>query len=437
MVDARQPTNIVYRGELNHVEFILATGDLFDADVDAIVNSEQTDFILSGNLQSVSGQIYKRYGATIQRELDAVTEGQVLRAGTVIVTSGGRDFQCIFHAGFHDPDDWPALRAEKAATKNLSGGLRDSRETDYFAAIGCCVTQILHAAASRKLKSVGFPLIGTGVFGLNEKMLILQFLDAIESLDERLSDGTKLEVWLVIRDRAKFESTVGVFLDLLMQARSKSVSVQIEQSGMPILDRFATHMLKRTNEEWAKWQLFRYAEIALEIMCYGLARGTVPAQKPEAVFKEHYAPTFGPLQQMAQQLAAGPFHEKAWGTGLFARVLKDTKCAQALSGVINQRNNLAHGRQTLSLNEIKNQVMQALELGSWKRISETDGTLQLSDWRPWIGMRSNEKSQFGLFQSWKKEARCYLVPDTGEIFELPRDETPSGVRYRQVNRISP
>ena len=72
MVDARQPTNIVYRGELNHVEFILATGDLFDADVDAIVNSEQTDFILSGNLQSVSGQIYKRYGATIQRELDAV-----------------------------------------------------------------------------------------------------------------------------------------------------------------------------------------------------------------------------------------------------------------------------------------------------------------------------------------------------------------------------
>src|SRR5215831_18730387 len=103
MVDARQPINIVYRGELNHVEFILATGDLFDADVDAIVNSEQTDFILSGNLQSVSGQIYKRYGATVQRELDAVTEGQVLRAGTVIATSGGRDFQCIFHAGFHDP----------------------------------------------------------------------------------------------------------------------------------------------------------------------------------------------------------------------------------------------------------------------------------------------------------------------------------------------
>jgi hypothetical protein len=36
----------------------------------------------------------------------------VLRAGTVLDTSGGQDFVRIFHAGFHDPDDWPNLPDE-------------------------------------------------------------------------------------------------------------------------------------------------------------------------------------------------------------------------------------------------------------------------------------------------------------------------------------
>jgi hypothetical protein len=31
-------------------EFTFAAGDIFDASVDAIVNSEQTNFVLSGNL---------------------------------------------------------------------------------------------------------------------------------------------------------------------------------------------------------------------------------------------------------------------------------------------------------------------------------------------------------------------------------------------------
>jgi hypothetical protein len=97
--------NVIHRGKLRHVEFVLAAGDIFDASVDAIVNSEQTDFVLSGNPDSVSGQIWNRYGDAVQLELDAATEGQVLGPGTVIDTSGGQDFKRIFHAGFHDPDD--------------------------------------------------------------------------------------------------------------------------------------------------------------------------------------------------------------------------------------------------------------------------------------------------------------------------------------------
>jgi hypothetical protein len=119
-------------------------------------------------------------------------------------------------------------------------------------------------------------LIGCGLFGLDEKMLILQFLDAIEELDDRLTDGNELHVWLVIRDRAQFESLAGRFFDLLMQARAKMVSVRVKSSGVSILDRFANRLLERANEDWAKWQLCRYTEIAVELMCYGMSRAVRP-----------------------------------------------------------------------------------------------------------------------------------------------------------------
>jgi len=36
---------VIHRGKLRRVNFTLAAGDIFDASVDAIVNSEQTYFI--------------------------------------------------------------------------------------------------------------------------------------------------------------------------------------------------------------------------------------------------------------------------------------------------------------------------------------------------------------------------------------------------------
>ena len=177
MLHAHKPMKVIHQSKLKHVEFTLAAGDLFDAKVDAIVSSEQTDFVLSENPESLSGQIWKRYGDAVQRELDAATKGQVLGAGTVIDTSGGQDFKRIFHAGFHDPDDWPDLPGEVRRCDNLDRCIgANLREADYFAAIGSCIAQVLDAAVAQKLSSVAFPLIGCGLFGLDEKMLVLQFL---------------------------------------------------------------------------------------------------------------------------------------------------------------------------------------------------------------------------------------------------------------------
>jgi hypothetical protein len=85
--------NVIHRSKLKYVEFTLATGDLFDAEVDAIVSSEQTDFVLSGDPQSLSGQIWRRYGDAVQRELDASTNGpgvQGQRQTPTVSDTGGK-----------------------------------------------------------------------------------------------------------------------------------------------------------------------------------------------------------------------------------------------------------------------------------------------------------------------------------------------------------
>ena len=312
MAHTHMPMNVIHRSKLKRVEFTLAAGDLFDAKVDAIVSSEQTDFVLSENPKSLSGQIWNRYGDAVQRELDAATNGEVLHAGTVLDTSGGQDFVRIFHAGFHDPDDWlPAPVAP--AIDSLSGELGGSQVADHFEAIGSCIAQVLDAAVAKKLSSVAFPLIGCGLFGLDEKMLVLQFLDALEALDDRLVEGESLHVWLVIRDRGQFESAAGVFLDLLLQERSKMAMVRVKPSGVPMLDRFAVRLAQRTNEDWAKWQLCRYAEIAVQLICYGLGRATRPATKPELLFEEGRPSSFGDCRKLALRLAASEIMDNAWG----------------------------------------------------------------------------------------------------------------------------
>ena len=97
---------VLYRGMLKRVELIFARGDLFDADVGAIVNSENSAFVLASDRNTVSGQLRRRYGDELQEELFEQTGGHVFHAGTVLQTIGRGGYERIFHAGFHDPSDW-------------------------------------------------------------------------------------------------------------------------------------------------------------------------------------------------------------------------------------------------------------------------------------------------------------------------------------------
>lgn len=137
--------------QLGDITFNLVEGDIFEVPADAIVNSDQSDFRLGYIPATITGQIRQRYGSTVQLELDAQTEGKTLPPGTVLKTSGGGDYYCIYHAGFHHPYGWLG---------------RDSEENDqiaYLKIIRECVRWILEDfSAAPGLDSVAFPLIGNG-----------------------------------------------------------------------------------------------------------------------------------------------------------------------------------------------------------------------------------------------------------------------------------
>ena len=71
---------------ISSVEVRLQAGDIFDFPTEAIVNSEQTDFILSDSPDTVSGQIWHRWGSQVQDELDRQNGRAIRDPGTILVT---------------------------------------------------------------------------------------------------------------------------------------------------------------------------------------------------------------------------------------------------------------------------------------------------------------------------------------------------------------
>jgi hypothetical protein len=104
----------------------LVEGDLFDVGTAAIVNSEQTNFVLAANESTISGQIRRRLGKSIQEELNEQTGGMLSPPGTVLVTGGSPLFEKVYHAGFHEP--WVWLDAD-----------RDDAETEHVQSIRQCI----------------------------------------------------------------------------------------------------------------------------------------------------------------------------------------------------------------------------------------------------------------------------------------------------------
>lgn len=121
----------------------LLVGDITKIPVDAIVNAANTALAGGGG---VDGAIHRAGGPSLMQELDRIREAEGgCPTGSAVVTSAGRlPAQYVFHA--------------------VGPVYRDGSHGEPELLRSCYVT-CLNLAAERKLSSISFPSISTGIYG--------------------------------------------------------------------------------------------------------------------------------------------------------------------------------------------------------------------------------------------------------------------------------
>ncbi len=149
---------------------IIQRGDLTEMDTDAIVNAANNDLQLGGG---VAGAIRRKGGDAIQRECNEIGS---IPVGSAAITGGGNlKSSYVVHA----------------ASMQL-GGATSAKDLRSSTAIA------LKIAADKKLKTIAFPAVGTGIAGfpLRECAEIM-----IEEAAKHLAGETSLEkIYFVLFD---------------------------------------------------------------------------------------------------------------------------------------------------------------------------------------------------------------------------------------------
>lgn len=151
---------------------VLRQGDLTEADVDAIVNAANNDLQLGGG---VAGAIRRKGGAAIQDECDRIGS---IALGEAAITGGGKlKVRYVIHAA-------SMQLGGRTTEENLRASTRNS----------------MRRAAERKLQSIAFPAIGTGIAGFPMDRCAEVMLEEIRA---HLGGATTLRrVEIVLFDRA-------------------------------------------------------------------------------------------------------------------------------------------------------------------------------------------------------------------------------------------
>jgi len=118
-------------------KIVLRQGDLTDAATDAIVNAANNDLQLGAG---VAGAIRRKGGPEIQAECDRI--GPIALGEAAITGAGKLEASFVIHAA--------SMRlGDQTSEKNLRSATRNS----------------MRRADEKKLKSIAFPAIGTGIAG--------------------------------------------------------------------------------------------------------------------------------------------------------------------------------------------------------------------------------------------------------------------------------
>jgi O-acetyl-ADP-ribose deacetylase (regulator of RNase III) len=156
-------------------KIIISQGDLTESARDAIVNAANNDLILGAG---VAGAIRSKGGPEIQKECDRI--GPVALGEAAVTTAGKLKAKYVIHAA-------SMHLGGRTSEQNLRASTRNS----------------LLRASEKKLGSLAFPAIGTGIAGFPLDRCAQVMLEEVR---EHLNGETSVQlVEFVLFDRAAFD----------------------------------------------------------------------------------------------------------------------------------------------------------------------------------------------------------------------------------------
>jgi O-acetyl-ADP-ribose deacetylase len=174
---------------------VIQQGDITELDVDAIVNAANNDLMLGAG---VAGAIRRKGGEAIQRECNEIGS---IPVGYAAITGGG---------------ELKSRHVIHAASMGL-GGIRTTAKS-----LRTSTAHSLRLASERKLKTIAFPAIGTGVSGfpMDECAAIM-----LGEVIQHLKDGSSLDtIYFVLFDPAAFDVFLRVWGQLQKELSSGAAS---------------------------------------------------------------------------------------------------------------------------------------------------------------------------------------------------------------------
>ena len=166
-------------------KLFLKTGDITEMDVDAIVNAANTDLLLGGG---VAAAIRNKGGPAIQEECNKI--GPIGLGEAAVTTGGNLKARYVIHAA------------------SMSLGGRTSAINLRKSVANC-----LRIANEKKLESIAFPAIGTGIAGFPIEQCAEIMIDEIA---RHLEGDTSLEkIYIILFDKPAY----AVFSKTLIKRR--------------------------------------------------------------------------------------------------------------------------------------------------------------------------------------------------------------------------
>lgn len=391
------------------IRFHLVHDDIFEVPARAIVSSDQTDFYSHCNPSTVRGQIYLRYGNAVQDQLNAKTQGRALPRGTVLKTTAPDTYESIYHIGFHHSHEWLDPEA--------SG---EDEESEFVRIITSGIREVLERFAASETPSIAFPMIGCGLFRLDPALLAYEFMNTLMRFARSASFSNVRDIWLVVYDAPLVAPVLNSVVQSVIDQQTEGFQWEPLRLGIPHLDRFEEEAVQTSSPKWGAWTMVRYVELLIHYMFSHLASRHAVPLRPEDVIASGTMTSFGYLRRKACERSEGVVKAAAdeWTQFLAHRMLHDCETRERLLRINQDRNAIAHGRSFRPADAIREDVEAFVDVSTWKSLRGERGSPDLSLLAPWLG-RSGDRT--GILERWSPEHWRYVIPHSGEVFRLPRE----------------